>query len=166
MSATLETLIAIPSAKISKRHASRERSSILRTETSLLGEIVENASVESQNRALVRWRSADGLQCERWLMFVQGLNFQKMDHVLLQRPTNGPDWIVTGVVAGLRTAEMLDARVDGKRIVIDGKDEIVLRCGHASITLRRNGRVVIRGTYVESRSKGTNRIKGGSVLIN
>jgi hypothetical protein len=60
----------------------------------------------------------------------------------------------------------VDARVDGKRIELEAADEIVLKCGQASIVLRRNGRVVIRGTYVESRSQGVNRIKGGSVEIN
>jgi hypothetical protein len=60
----------------------------------------------------------------------------------------------------------LDARVDGRRVEIEAADEIVLRCGQASIVLRRNGRVVIRGTYVETRSRGVNRIKGGSVEIN
>ena len=60
----------------------------------------------------------------------------------------------------------VEALVDGKRVVIDGQDEIVLRCGKASITLRRNGRVIIRGTYVETRAEGVNRIKGGSVQIN
>jgi hypothetical protein len=60
----------------------------------------------------------------------------------------------------------LEALVDGKRVVIDAQDEIVLRCGEASITLRRNGRVVVRGTYVETRSRGVNRIKGGTVQIN
>jgi hypothetical protein len=59
-----------------------------------------------------------------------------------------------------------EARIDGRRIELEAADEIVLRCGQASITLRRNGRVVIRGTYVESRSRGVNRIKGGSVEIN
>ena len=58
------------------------------------------------------------------------------------------------------------AEVDGKRVRIEGTDEIVLQCGEASITLRRNGKVIVRGTYVESHSKGTNRIKGGSVQIN
>jgi hypothetical protein len=62
--------------------------------------------------------------------------------------------------------QKLDLTVDGKRIEVEGQDEVVLRCGKASITLRRNGRLIIRGTYVESRSSGTNRIKGGSVLIN
>ena len=58
------------------------------------------------------------------------------------------------------------ADVDGKRVRVMAQDEIVLECGSASITLRRNGRVVIRGTYVETRSDGTNRIKGGQVQIN
>ena len=58
------------------------------------------------------------------------------------------------------------AVIDGKRVVLEGEDEVVLRCGEASITLRRNGKVVIRGAYVESHAAGTNRIKGGSVRIN
>jgi hypothetical protein len=58
------------------------------------------------------------------------------------------------------------ARVDGRRVCIEGADEIVLRCGKASITLRRNGKVVIEGTYVESRSSGIQRIKGAAVKIN
>lgn len=61
---------------------------------------------------------------------------------------------------------VVEADVDGKRVRVTAQDEIVLQCGSASITLRRNGRVIIRGTYVESRSDGTNRIKGGQVQIN
>ena len=62
--------------------------------------------------------------------------------------------------------QVLEADVDGKRVRIVGGDEIVLECGNASITLRRNGRVIIRGTYVETDSAGTNRIKGAAVRIN
>ena|SRR3984893_2254208 len=61
---------------------------------------------------------------------------------------------------------VVEADVDGKRVRIVGSDEIVLECGNASITLRRNGRVIIRGTYVETDSAGTNRIKGAAVRIN
>lgn len=63
-------------------------------------------------------------------------------------------------------AETLDVRVDRQRMTLDAHDEIVLRCGESSITLRRNGQVIIRGTYIETRSAGVNRIKGGSVRIN
>jgi hypothetical protein len=59
-----------------------------------------------------------------------------------------------------------EALVDGERVIIEGKDEIVLKCGEASITLRRNGKIILKGTYVESHSAGTNRIKGGSVKVN
>jgi len=59
-----------------------------------------------------------------------------------------------------------EARVDGKRVVIEGQDEVVLKCGEASITLRRNGKVIVKGTYLESRATGTHRIKGGTVEIN
>jgi len=61
---------------------------------------------------------------------------------------------------------VVEADVDGKRVRLTAHDEIVLECGPASVTLRRNGRVIIRGTYVETRSEGTNRIKGGQVQIN
>lgn len=59
-----------------------------------------------------------------------------------------------------------EAQVDGERIVLTGEKEIELRCGAASISLTRSGKVVIRGVYVETRAKGTNRIKGGAVQIN
>ena len=60
----------------------------------------------------------------------------------------------------------VEADVDGKRVKVTAQEEIVLQCGSASITLRRNGRVIVRGTYVETHSDGTNRIKGGQVQIN
>lgn len=63
-------------------------------------------------------------------------------------------------------APIIEADVDGRRVRVTAQDEIILQCGAASVTLRRNGRVVIRGTYVETHSDGTNRIKGGQVQIN
>lgn len=56
--------------------------------------------------------------------------------------------------------------VDGKRVVLEGQEEVVLKCGESSITLTRNGKVVIRGKYLLSRSSGVNRILGGSVQVN
>jgi len=58
------------------------------------------------------------------------------------------------------------ADVDGQRLEFKADREIVFRCGKASITLTRAGKVLIRGAYVLSRSSGANRIKGGSVQIN
>ncbi len=66
----------------------------------------------------------------------------------------------------LTQAEPFEAKVDDEQIVIEGKKEIVLKCGKASITLTRAGKVLIRGAYVLCRSSGVNRIKGGSVQVN
>jgi len=83
--------------------------------------------------------------------------------------------VVLGIVQNLKApadsdsalgSQELDARVDGKRIVLSGEEQIVLKCGKASITLTRAGKVLIRGAYLLSRSSGANRIKGGSVQIN
>ena len=58
------------------------------------------------------------------------------------------------------------AELDGESIVLSARQNITLKCGKASITLTRAGKVVIRGTYLLNRSSGVNRIKGGSVQIN
>lgn len=63
-------------------------------------------------------------------------------------------------------AQTVSADIDGERVVFNARQEIVLRCGKASITLTRAGKILIRGAYVLSRSSGANRIKGGSVQIN
>lgn len=60
----------------------------------------------------------------------------------------------------------LQAEVDNERIVFKADKEIVLKCGKASITLTRAGKILIRGAYLLNRSSGVNRIKGGSVQIN
>lgn len=60
----------------------------------------------------------------------------------------------------------LEIRIDGEQLVLTGEREISLRCGNASITLTKAGKVLIQGAYVLSRSSGTHRIKGASVQIN
>ncbi|MEN6320471.1 MAG: DUF6484 domain-containing protein [Syntrophaceae bacterium] len=59
-----------------------------------------------------------------------------------------------------------DAIIDGKRIVFDAQEEVVLRCGKANITLTKAGRVIIKGEYILSRSSGPNKIRGGSIQLN
>lgn len=63
-------------------------------------------------------------------------------------------------------ASPINVQIDGERLVLSANREIVMRCGEASITLTRAGKVLIRGAYVLSRSSGANRIKGAAVEIN
>lgn len=89
--------------------------------------------------------------------------------VLLVDPTRSALPVVLGVLQPLAceaVEEPVQVVVDGQRIELEARDELVLRCGRASVTLRRNGRVVVRGAYVETCSEGINRVKGGSVKIN
>lgn len=57
-------------------------------------------------------------------------------------------------------------QADGECHLIEAEREIVLRCGEASITLTRAGKVIIRGAYILSRSSGYNKIKGAAIDIN
>jgi hypothetical protein len=102
------------------------------------------------------------------LLLVDGDPRQPLIIGLLQPPKKvagrgSPD-PAHGTTAGLRPA--LSAEIDGERLVFTADQEIVFRCGQASLTLTKAGKVLIRGAYVLSRSSGVNRIKGGSVQIN
>ncbi len=59
-----------------------------------------------------------------------------------------------------------DVKVNGKRIVFEADHEIQLKCGKGSILMDRQGKIVIRGTNLISRSSGMNKIKGAAVNIN
>jgi hypothetical protein len=60
----------------------------------------------------------------------------------------------------------VEVDADGERLVVTAKQQLVLRCGKASITLTKAGKVLIEGAYISNRSSGVLRIKGGSVQIN
>lgn len=60
----------------------------------------------------------------------------------------------------------MEIQLDGKKLQFTAQQEIVLRCGDASITLTAAGKVMLKGTYVLSRSSGYNKIKGAAVDIN
>lgn len=55
---------------------------------------------------------------------------------------------------------------DQSRVVVSAKEQIVLQCGTASITLTKAGKIILRGEYISQRSTGVVRIKGGCVEIN
>ena len=62
-------------------------------------------------------------------------------------------------------ADVLD---DGEEraLSIGAREELVLRCGEASITLKRDGTIVVEGSRIETRASETNRITGAQVRIN
>jgi hypothetical protein len=51
-------------------------------------------------------------------------------------------------------------------VTIEATETLVLKCGEASVDLRADGKLMIRGEDMLLRAKGTQRIKAGSVNIN
>lgn len=88
------------------------------------------------------------------LMFENGDPARPLILGRMHHPAGAPGW--SGVIA----------EADGERLELRADREIVLRCGRASLTLTRTGKILLRGAYLLSRSSGVNRIKGGSVQIN
>jgi len=78
--------------------------------------------------------------------------------------------ILIGLVQPPNSCELdagkVDVTIDGSRLTLTAEQEITLRCGEASITLTREGKVLIKGAYLLSKSTGPNRIKGGSIHLN
>jgi hypothetical protein len=64
------------------------------------------------------------------------------------------------------TGSGVQVEADSQRLVVSANEQIVLRCGKASITLTKEGKVIIQGAYVSNESTGVMRIQGGSVQIN
>jgi hypothetical protein len=95
----------------------------------------------------------DAFGREAALQFIDGDPLRPLIVGLIQPPNSQP-------------ANPVEAKVDGRRVEFTAEEELVLRCGKASVTLTRAGKVLIEGAYLLSRSSGVNRIKGGSVQIN
>jgi hypothetical protein len=56
--------------------------------------------------------------------------------------------------------------LDGRELVLEADSLLTLRCGKSSLTLTRDGRIVLRGTNLVSRASGVNRIRGGTIKLN
>ena len=99
-------------------------------------------------------------------MAARVLDFRLAETIASDDPQEQPAAPLQQPIAAPASELVIDAAADGRRVRVSAKEEIVFQCGEASITLKSDGRVIVRGTYVETHSTGTNRIKGGQVRIN
>lgn len=98
------------------------------------------------------------------LIFEQGELHRPIVVGLIQNPEQ--ESRVSSTSAGTNSKKARVVELDGETVILSAEQEIVLRCGEASITLTRAGKILIRGAYLLSRSSGINRIKGAAVEIN
>jgi hypothetical protein len=65
-----------------------------------------------------------------------------------------------------RINELFRVELDGRSVVLEAREQVTLRCGAATLTLRNDGKVLLSGKDVTSWATRTNKIRGGSVRIN
>ncbi len=93
---------------------------------------------------------------------------------LVVRTTDAtPRWLLVGLVRERIGEKARDAKpgrlevtVDGEKVRLEAEHDLELKCGQASITLRYDGRVEVRGTHILSASRGPNRVKGATIALN
>jgi hypothetical protein len=84
-----------------------------------------------------------------------------------------PRWLLTGLVRERVSAKARDAgpgqlevKVDGETVRLEAQQQIELSCGKSSLLLRADGRVVLSGVYVVTKSNGPLKIKGATIALN
>ncbi|MFT3782346.1 MAG: hypothetical protein QM790_10050 [Nibricoccus sp.] len=86
------------------------------------------------------------------------------DQVLVWQPTAaGERGIILGRICSPTEKSEKENRA---QVVVEAGQELVLKCGKASIELSKDGTISIKGTDVISRARRVNRIKGSSVTLN
>ena len=60
----------------------------------------------------------------------------------------------------------MDVQADGQHLLLQAREEMILRCGKSSVKLRADGRIEIRGDTIISEAVRANRVRGGSVELN
>lgn len=76
----------------------------------------------------------------------------------------GSRTVIVGEYLTMTVAET--ARVKAKSILVEADEELVLKCGSAMVSLKRNGDIVIEGTSYTGRVTGDIVLKGARVSVN
>ena len=71
-----------------------------------------------------------------------------------------------GQAVALIAEDTRTIQLNGKAVIFQADEEIVLRCGFGSLIIRADGQIVIKGKKLVSRASETNKIRGASVQIN
>jgi hypothetical protein len=95
------------------------------------------------------------------------LDFAPGDEVLIWHPgRNEERAVILGRLGARRSAPSEPEPAAPDELIIEAKKSLVLRVGNGSITIREDGKILIKGKDLVSHAQRTNRIKGGSVAIN
>jgi hypothetical protein len=127
--------------------------------------------ITAEGFILVRWREGEARAAMLALAASHRALLDAVEQhapVLLDFLDGDPEQPV--ILGLLRDRLDVDARdpavVTEARIELSASRQLLLRCGESAVELHDDGRVVIRGTDVQSISSGSNKLTGASVDIN
>jgi hypothetical protein len=177
---------AIPGAVLVEQLAARadasrsEASGIGATpsEAQLIGECVDDRHPTLRGRVLVRIAASTGSDVEQWLPTLQGLSVRAGDRVLLCKPANWSEAVVTGVVDGFarrprpesRAVATLKVRADEVLRVVDHNDQALAEIaaterGPLLRILHRDSEIELEGELRVSAEAITLRARQGEVRL-
>lgn len=82
-------------------------------------------------------------------------------------PYSGDNPVVLGCIGPSHASASVKSQSDQTdELVIEATKNLTLKCGEGSITIRQDGKILIKGKDLVSHAQRMNRIKGGSVSIN
>lgn len=88
------------------------------------------------------------------------------DPVLVLLPTSeGGKGCVLGKIGVYKKPKPTEEPVP-EHVLVEARKELTLRCGQGKVTLRHDGKILVKGQDVVSHARRSQRIKGGSVSIN
>lgn len=122
--------------------------------------------VTGPDEVLVRTDGSECVACTRLYASEQpALVLAPGDEVLVHR-LSGTGGIVMGRIGPARCPVTGVPESIPDELVIEARTSLTLRVGDGSITIREDGRILIKGKDLVSHAKGMNRIRGGSVSVN
>lgn len=98
------------------------------------------------------------------------LHLEPGDKVLVAGAGSLPRGVILGRIGAPRAVDKLMAELPATEppdeLVLEAKQSLTLRVGEGSITIREDGKILIKGKDLVSHAQRLNRIKGGAVSIN
>ena len=91
---------------------------------------------------------------------VLSLQLEIGDKLLVMPPSEGQPGIVLGRIGKYQKPQ------PQQNLTIEASETLTLKCGEASVELRKDGKAMVKGEDVLLRAKGTQRIRAGTVAIN
>jgi hypothetical protein len=121
------------------------------------GELV---SIEADGILVIRFNNIE-FHCD-WLENSQNANIELEigDRLLCMPPTEHELGIVLGRIGKYQKPQ------PQQNVTIEASETLTLKCGEASVELRKDGKAMVKGEDVLLRAKGTQRIRAGTVAIN